>query len=698
MSRARGWLAWLGSVRGQLILGVALVHALMMALFVWDLTERHESLLLQRQSEQAGALAASLAVSSAGWLAARDVAGLQEIINAQSRYPELEFAMLLDNSGLILAHSEKARIGRYVHDLPAGAGPRVMSRSAALVDVFEPAMLGSRRIGWVRVGIGQRIAGDRLAEITRDGMLYALAAILLGALMAGWLGARMTRKLYAIRAVTETVINGAGNQRVPALGRDEVAELAQDFNAMLDTLQRRDAELTESSREIAASQAQLHALINAIPDLVWLKDGAGRYLFCNPRFEQFFGAGKARILGRTDYDFIDRELADAFRAKDERVMLSDQAQVNEEWITFADDGHRELVETIKLPLRAPDGRLIGVLGIARDITERKHSEDLQRYAAFQSGVAEMGVSVLHNIGNAITAMSDDARALQQAGEDCGRLSGLLKRGLDDSQARQTQGGSPTSELERMQAIQREAARTLQHLGEQVLQVRGENIVLSVQHIADIVRIQQTAALPSASASTFDLARAIENALTLQGDSLRQNGIRIEVAIDAELTEVTLAHNQFLQALLNVVKNAHESILQRQQHEAFAGEISLRALALGQGRMRLSVRDNGAGFAPELQPQLFRYGFSTKTRGTGFGLHATALFVQEMGGSISLTSEGPNRGATLSMELPCAAKELPPTGVNGGAESAASDASRDATPASAVATSMRAPIRYSHAPP
>lgn len=667
MSRARGGFAWLGSVRGQLIVGVALVHAVMMALFVWDLTERQESLLLQRQSEQAQALAASLAVSSAGWLAARDVAGLQEIISAQSRYPELEFAMLLDNSGLILAHSEKARIGRYVHDLPGRVGPRVMSRSAALVDVFEPAMLGGRQIGWVRVGIGQRIAGDRLAEITRDGMLYALAAILLGALLAGWLGARMTRKLYAIRQVTETVINGTGSQRVPALGSDEVAELAQDFNAMLDTLQRRDAELVESNREIAASQAQQHALIDAIPDLVWLKDNEGRYLLCNPRFEQFFGASEAEILGRTDYDFIDRELADAFRAHDELASLSGQPRVNEEWITFADDGHRELVETIKRPLRDPDGRLIGVLGIARDITERKRGEDLERYAAYQSGVAEMGVSVLHNIGNAITAMSDDARALKQAGDDCGRLSGLLRRGVDDSLARQAQGAMPAGELERMRAIQREAARSIQHLGEQVLRPRGESIVLSVQHIADIVRIQQTAALPSASASSIDLARAIENALTLQGDALRQNGIRIEVEIDPELTEVTLAHNQFLQALLNVVKNAHESILERQQHESFVGEISLRASALGQGRMRLSVRDNGAGFAPELRPQLFRYGFSTKTRGTGFGLHATALFVQEMGGSISLTSEGPNLGATLSMELPCAVKEFSFSAVNNPSE-------------------------------
>jgi PAS domain S-box-containing protein len=481
--------------------------------------------------------------------------------------------------------------------------------------------------------------------------------------MAGWLGIRLTRKLYRIRAVTESVSAGGDKQRVPPLGDDEVGELARDVNIMLDALDQRDAALVRSNREIALSHAQQHALINAIPDLIWLKDEAGRYLFCNPRFEQFFGASEANILGRTDYDFVDQALADSFRANDELAMLGDQPRLNEEWLTFASDGHRELVETIKLPLRDPDARLIGVLGIARDITERKRSEDLQRYAAFQSGVAEMGVSVLHNIGNAITAMSDDARALKQVGEDFSRLAELLNRAVDDSLKRRAAGAVADSEVERLQAIQREAARTISQLSELVLDARGRNILLSVQHISDIVRIQQTAALPNASASTFDLGQAIQNAITLQGDSLRQHNIKVEVHIDPALTRVTMAHNQLLQALLNVVKNAYESIIQRQQQEACPGLIELRAETVGPDHLRLSVRDNGAGFNAEQRSHMFQFGYSTKTRGSGFGLHATALFVQEMGGSITLESEGINRGALLSIELPCAINESPARAVN-----------------------------------
>ncbi len=115
----------------------------------------------------------------------------------------------------------------------------------------------------------------------------------------------------------------------------------------------------------------LHALLDTLPDLVWLKDVEGRYLACNHRFEQFFGAGEQGILGKTDYDFKDKALADLFREHDQFAMAADHSVVNEEWATFADDGHRELLETIKTPMRDRLGKLIGVLGVGRDITERE---------------------------------------------------------------------------------------------------------------------------------------------------------------------------------------------------------------------------------------------------------------------------------------------------------------------------------------
>ena len=126
--------------------------------------------------------------------------------------------------------------------------------------------------------------------------------------------------------------------------------------------------------ERAAIEAQLRAVIETLPDPVWLKDPNGVYLTCNHRCERLLGAKGSDVVGKTDYDFLDREFADFVREKDRLAIELGGPSVNEEEVTYADDGHREILETIKTPMVGPKGELIGVLGIARDITRRKELE------------------------------------------------------------------------------------------------------------------------------------------------------------------------------------------------------------------------------------------------------------------------------------------------------------------------------------
>ncbi|MEI7893244.1 MAG: PAS domain S-box protein [Myxococcales bacterium] len=147
--------------------------------------------------------------------------------------------------------------------------------------------------------------------------------------------------------------------------------------------------LRRTDRHIALQQAHLRALIDTIPDLVWLKDKQGVYLSCNPRCEQLFGAKGADIVGKTDYDFVDKELADVFRDRDRAAMERGGSTVNEAWITFASDGHRELLETTKCPMVDGQGQVLGVLGIGRDITEdRKARNETLRLSRQQAVILE----------------------------------------------------------------------------------------------------------------------------------------------------------------------------------------------------------------------------------------------------------------------------------------------------------------------
>jgi PAS domain S-box-containing protein len=172
------------------------------------------------------------------------------------------------------------------------------------------------------------------------------------------------------------------------------------------------------------------ALLQTIPDLIWSKDIDGKYLSCNTMFERFFGAGETHIIGKTDYDFIDRELADFFRENDRKAMAAGKPTINEEWITFPDDGHYVYLETIKAPMYNEQNELIGVLGIGRDITARVNSEKELRQSEekFRSYIdnAPDGVFVIDDTGKYIDV---NEVACKMSGYSCGELLKMSIRDL-----------------------------------------------------------------------------------------------------------------------------------------------------------------------------------------------------------------------------------------------------------------------------
>jgi PAS domain S-box-containing protein len=200
----------------------------------------------------------------------------------------------------------------------------------------------------------------------------------------------------ALFPTAEAAIVMAGDRQVMAGGKlttyEEVVTLADgqrhtflstkwpilDENGTVTGLFGTARDVTELKRTqniLESERARLRNLVQTMPALVWMKDVNGVYVGCNSRFERFFGAPETEIVGKTDYDFVDAELADFFRANDQKALAADGPSINEEWITYADDGHRELLETIKAPVRDSEGNLLGVMGIARDITAHRQAEE-----------------------------------------------------------------------------------------------------------------------------------------------------------------------------------------------------------------------------------------------------------------------------------------------------------------------------------
>ncbi len=138
-----GWLQrqLFGNLRRQIALGVALFQAVLTGGLLWEVTRHEETAMARQQREFANNMVRNLATTSATWLSSRDVAGLQELVDAQRGFPQLRYLMALDSHGLVLAHSDRQRVGPFVRDLPQPGAMQAPDDTADLYDVIVPVLL-----------------------------------------------------------------------------------------------------------------------------------------------------------------------------------------------------------------------------------------------------------------------------------------------------------------------------------------------------------------------------------------------------------------------------------------------------------------------------------------------------------------------------------------------------------------------------
>lgn len=145
----------------------------------------------------------------------------------------------------------------------------------------------------------------------------------------------------------------------------------------------------QAEEAIRTQSGLIKSLLDSIPDIIFFKDINGVYLGCNPSFAEFIGRPREEIIGKTDYDILDKDIADLFRYNDKLMLAQKTPRHNEEWITYL-DGRKKLIDTLKTPYWGPSGELIGVLGISRDITERKKMEaDIKLQNDFYNIIAKV---------------------------------------------------------------------------------------------------------------------------------------------------------------------------------------------------------------------------------------------------------------------------------------------------------------------
>ncbi|HQC71181.1 MAG TPA: ATP-binding protein [Candidatus Competibacteraceae bacterium] len=423
-------------------------------------------------------------------------------------------------------------------------------------------------------------------------------------------------------------------------GDHDLSQLIEDLRVYQAELEIQNEELQQSQNGREQALARFSTLFSALPVAALVVDRYGRILNANNAATQRFALDipgqRRRLFGHlvveTDRSMIRATFSEARTNPWGSIQRRAIGFLSENGSVFSGDLY---IAALNTEQNKDDDQFICVI---LDQTETLRAKQALSYASFQAGLAEMSTTLLHNIGNAINVVIEDSYQLRRG---CGQLE-QVAAALEAAAAH----AAPPA-----QAVQREAARVLRRLLDQTFQPRTARMERGVAHIAEIIRIQQDAARPDRQLSRFRIEEVIREVLALQEDSLGQQGISPQVQVAAGLDEVCLPRNQLLQALMNLIRNAYDALRECDPARADPGTLRISAQPDRPGFFRLSVADNGIGIAPEQQAQLFHFGYTTKPRGNGYGLHSVANFAQSLGGQIAFESPGPGQGATFSLVLP-----------------------------------------------
>lgn len=146
--------------------------------------------------------------------------------------------------------------------------------------------------------------------------------------------------------------------------------------------------------ELEREKTQLRTLVESSPDVIWLKDPEGVYLACNTRFEELLGRTRGDVVGKRDSDFFSASEARRMRDTDLEAIRQNRPLAHEQRLTRPDETRVRVFEAIKTPIVEPDGKVLGVLGVGRDMTERIDQErtirQQARMLADMSALARIG--------------------------------------------------------------------------------------------------------------------------------------------------------------------------------------------------------------------------------------------------------------------------------------------------------------------
>jgi len=299
------------------------------------------------------------------------------------------------------------------------------------------------------------------------------------------------------------------------------------------------------------------------------------------------------------------------------------------------------------PITGTQGKTQGMLVSISDVTKLEKANNELVEMSRLAGKAEIATDILHNVGNILNSVNVSTTLLGE------KLSHSKLTKLQDvahmiTDHQEDLGGFLTLD-QRGKHIPAYLVKVIDLLIHE--QIEYQNMVCNlgghIKHISEIIQDQQSYARTITCDVPTSMPEIVESAIAINSEILHKNGILV-VRENSEITIVTLDKSRLLQILTNLIRNAADAMADSDVTEK---KLTVRLLASTDRQLRIEVIDNGVGIEPEVLEKIFQHGFTTKENGHGFGLHSSALAAKEMGGSLSVRSQGKGQGACFVCELP-----------------------------------------------
>lgn len=354
-------------LRVKLPLVYTLLIAALGAAFVAFTSRLVEERMVGEGREYFGSLAKTLAMNTANAITLRDYAALREFADNMAHGEHVRYAIILDDGGVVLAHSRRELEGKTLADpvsrAAAAAADLLMQPAAAdTLDVTAPLHIAGRKWGAVRIGYSLADMQHKVAQARNLVLLAGLLATLAGAAAAIFIAGRITGRLHALHRGAEIIGAGDLDYRLADSANDEIGQLATAFNAMTGQLRKNYHAIDQAKREWETS-------LDAVSDPLFIHDREFRVLRCNRAYAQAAGMSYREIIGKPYYEVFPKTDGPADGC---RMALERQEDGEEEIAVPAVDR----VFNAKFYLvRDMDGAYLYSLHILEDVTARKKAEE-----------------------------------------------------------------------------------------------------------------------------------------------------------------------------------------------------------------------------------------------------------------------------------------------------------------------------------